>query len=193
MVTTESCEARQLTGLVVGKDPVRKSEEIVCGRYFEVARKVTALIEQHLLSTPPDLVRMKLEPSFPTVESLFYSVSIQKFELVAYVEHLVGSFECSDAVCIHALAYLNHVRAENPRLAPNEYNIHRLLLTAVSLAIKFVEDFIIPSEFIARAGGLQSTSELATMERQFLKLIKYNCCVSLQTYNTIQDQLLHSL
>mmetsp|Transcript_2802 Transcript_2802/g.7713 ORF Transcript_2802/g.7713 Transcript_2802/m.7713 type:complete len:191 (-) Transcript_2802:230-802(-) len=185
VAATEPREASTLVELVPARGERRK---FALQEQRTYAQRLAALLEENMTSAP-EFELLRQSESFQSCESVFYAVCEQKFALSAYVQHLVSSLECDDIVCIHALVYLERARAANAQLALNALNVHRLLLTAFSLALKFVEDVSLPSSVVADAGGLRSSAELALMERQFLVLIQHRCFVDLATLSTVSGML----
>lgn len=114
--------------------------------------------------------------------SLFHSVHVPSIRLYNYISNFVHKLGVTPSVYIVALVYLDRVAAEDCMLSLTFLNVHRLVTTAISLAIKFVEDDAFSNAFVGRLGGVPSTSEMNLLEVQFLRRLHWNCSVSLTTY-----------
>ena len=56
------------------------------------------------------------------------------------------------------------------------YNIHKLILASMIVAIKFNEDNYLSNEYYAKIGGV-SKNEINNLEYEFLTLIQFNLFV----------------
>lgn len=55
----------------------------------------------------------------------------------------------------------------------NSFTVHRILLTTLMLAAKFLDDYVASNRVWAFAGGV-SVKQLNSMERRFLELISFD-------------------
>ncbi|CAJ1010801.1 putative Cyclin/Cyclin, N-terminal domain containing protein [Leishmania naiffi] len=100
-----------------------------------------------------------------------------------YTARLVTYMHCSPEVFVFAVAYLR-------RLVLNGFpvhirSIHRLLLTAVLVALKYRDDIYYHTSFYAEVGGV-TPKDLCIMEMRFLfDLIRFEGEVSLADYHTV--------
>jgi len=135
---------------------------------------MTALLNRSLCPQSPSIA-----PPMPVraVESVFSAVSRQSFSLEFYVRRLVTHLDVSLSVFPLALSYLRrleHAPLEF-RVIANELNVHRLLITATLIAIKFTEDTPICMSYVAKVGGIQTVAEMIRLESSMLMLLKYQC------------------
>lgn len=91
--------------------------------------------------------------------SIFFSTFRQPFSLESYVTRIVNFTNCSRSVFINALVYLDRIKRADKRLAISEMNVHRILITAVVLSVKFLEDELYHNSYFAKVGGIQSVAE----------------------------------
>jgi Cyclin len=94
--------------------------------------------------------------------SIFYSTFRQPFSLESYVTRIVTFTNCSRSVFIIALVYLDRLKRIDHRLAISEMNVHRVLMTAVVLSCKFLEDELYHNSYFAKIGGIQSVAEFVS-------------------------------
>ena len=71
------------------------------------------------------------------------------------------------------------------------YNIHKLILGSMIVAIKYNEDEHYSSKFYAKIGGV-SLAEIINLEYSFLSLINFNLYVNEDLFNKYNDYLLSS-
>ena len=90
---------------------------------------------------------------------------------------------------IIALIYIDRL-SENKNIKLSIYNVHRILFTAVLLAIKYNEDEIYENNIFAEIFGV-SNKELNNLESEFLDLIEFNLFITKKIfqlyYNKIYD------
>lgn len=91
--------------------------------------------------------------------SIFFSTFRQPFSLESYVARLVNFTNCSRSVFVNALVYLDRIKHKDKRLAISEMNVHRILITAIVLSVKFLEDELYNNSYFAKVGGIQSVLE----------------------------------
>merc|ERR1719436_676415 len=68
------------------------------------------------------------------------------------------------------------------------YNVHRLLLTSVVVAVKFHDDVYFANAYYAQVGGV-SNHELNNLEASFLKLINWRLHVTREEYLNYHREL----
>lgn len=129
--------------------------------------------------------------AMPDALKIFYSVHRQPFEVEFYVRRLVSYSNCSASAFVTMLVYLDRVQEKCKELSMTEMNCHRLLSTALVLAIKYLDDEVYSNAYYARVGGL-STSELNNLETTMLGILDWNLTVSPDTYNLYEDSLMQS-
>lgn len=121
--------------------------------------------------------------------SIFYSTFRQPFSLESYISRLVSYTHCSRSVFVNALVYLDRIKKTDPRLAISEMNVHRVLITAVVLSVKFLEDELYRNSYFAKVGGIQTVQEFNRLERTFLEAIGWAVHVENAEYAQYERQL----
>eukprot|EP00250_Pteridium_aquilinum_P029831 c40194_g1_i1 orf=2-1072(-) len=94
------------------------------------------------------------------------------------------------SACLHHYPLINHVNHNhnnNPTAANynnnpllcfiSPFNIHRLLITSIMLAAKFMDDSHFNNAYFAKIGGV-STMEMNGLEMAFLKMVEYRLHIS---------------
>ena len=64
----------------------------------------------------------------------------------------------------------------------NFFNIHKLIIASMIVAIKYNEDNILNNEFYAKVGGV-SKKEIDILEYEFLSLIEFSLYVDEETFH----------
>ena len=64
----------------------------------------------------------------------------------------------------------------------NFFNIHKLIIASMIVAIKYNEDNILKNEFYAKVGGV-SKKEIDILEYEFLSLIEFSLYVDEETFH----------
>lgn len=131
-------------------------------------------------------------PAWQEDISAFYSVSVPDLSTASYVERLVTYCKASPAVLLVALVLLDRLGSgprADPRLRVNGYNLHRLLVTAVMLACKSVEDRTFTAAHFAAIGGVEGPAEMAKLERLMLAALDWRVVVGEETLALYEDRL----
>lgn len=125
--------------------------------------------------------------------SVFFSVTKPDILVETYVRRLVKYAQCSPAAFPAALEYLDRAAAADPKLALNAYNLHRLLLTSLCLAAKFLDDRCYSNGHYARVGGIASVVEMNRLELHLLALLRFRLFVSPAAYAAKEALLVATL
>ncbi|PXF45232.1 Cyclin-P3-1 [Gracilariopsis chorda] len=122
----------------------------------------------------------------------FFSQYRQPFHLTFYVTRLVQYSNTSPSAFILALIYLEKVKSVAPQLALTDMNLHRLVSTALVLAIKYLDDQVFSNAYYARVAGV-TTAEINQLELSMLTLLNWQLSVSTSTFSAHQHNLLQQL
>jgi len=118
----------------------------------------------------------------------FQSQAVPNISIYDYLRRLAENFQCSSECFVLALIYMDRVIKTNPSCVINEYNIHRLLVTAVMLAVKFFDDLYYTNQYYAHIGGVE-TAEINELEENFLHLIYWRLMVTPEEYKEYLDDV----
>lgn len=121
-------------------------------------------------------------PTYSEPESVFFSVSRPDIPTQDYIKRLVTYTQCSPAAFVLMLVYLDRIAEANRRLHVTPYNMHRLLVTALTLACKVLDDRCFSNVHYAKVGGIPTAREMNRLELQFLSYLKYHLHVTSETY-----------
>lgn len=124
-----------------------------------------------------------------TVVTHFHAQRAPMVEINDYCERIVRYSQCSPCCFVVALIYIDRLLALEPTFFPSSLNIHRLTLTSVLLASKFLDDFYYNNAYWARVGGV-GTTELNTLELDMLAKLHFNLHVQTEEYLQYREELL---
>ncbi|KAJ8633192.1 hypothetical protein MRB53_026528 [Persea americana] len=114
------------------------------------------------------------------------SVSIQ-----SYLERIVRNTSCSPACFVVAYIYLDRFSMHQRPLFPiNSFNVHRLTLTSILVAAKFMDGIHCCNGYYARIGGINTTRFMNVLEKHFLFGINFRAHVTLDDFYSYAS-LLH--
>uniref|UniRef100_A0A0D9W7S4 Cyclin n=1 Tax=Leersia perrieri TaxID=77586 RepID=A0A0D9W7S4_9ORYZ len=100
----------------------------------------------------------------------------------AYMARIARFAGCSPACYVVAYIYLDRLlRRRRCAHSVDSYSVHRLLITAVLAAVKFMDDICYNNAYFARVGGI-SLPEMNYLEVDFLFGVGFDLNVSPETF-----------
>lgn len=72
--------------------------------------------------------------------SIFHGLTRPNISIQNYLERIFKYANCSSSCFIVAYVYLDRFSKSQPSLPINSFNVHRLLITSVMVAAKFMDD-----------------------------------------------------
>lgn len=124
--------------------------------------------------------------------SQFFSSSRQPFTLLYYVRRLVTHTRCSRSAYVAAFVYLDRLAAAAPSLAIRTMNVHRLVLTALVVAVKVLDDDVYSAAYYCRVGGIPSVGEYVALEATLLRLLDFRVAVGVDVYRAYEKGILRA-
>ena len=113
----------------------------------------------------------------------FYSRRIPLISIQEYLEYIYKYTKVNSSTIILTLIYIDRICNMN-KFKISYYNIQKLILAAMILAIKYNEDEINSFKFYIK--------EICTLEFNFLSLINYNLYVTDELFHKYSDYILSS-
>ena len=98
-----------------------------------------------------------------TIITLFDSIEAPGINIKDYLLRIHKYASCSDACYIYAFIYIDRMINNNSNLVINNYNVHRIILAAILIAIKFLDDSYGNNVIYSKIGGIQ-LAELNSLE-----------------------------
>ncbi|KAI8915905.1 cyclin-domain-containing protein, partial [Gorgonomyces haynaldii] len=135
-----------------------------------------------------------LEPN--QILQRFSARTIPSIDVHAYLQRILKYAPCSSECFLACLIYFErmslctretmvktHLKLSRPTtdtpLIINSFNIHRLLITGIMVAVKFMSDVFYTNSHVARVGGLP-VEELNRLELEFLLFNDFDLLVTQQ-------------
>ncbi|KAG6628526.1 hypothetical protein I3843_14G021000 [Carya illinoinensis] len=119
----------------------------------------------------------------PQTISVFHGLTPPTISIQSYLERIFKYANCSPSCFIVAYVYLDRFAQRQPSLPINSFNVHRLLITSVMVAAKFMDDMYYNNAYYAKVGGI-STTEMNFLEVDFLFGLGFRLNVTPTTFHT---------
>ncbi|PON61167.1 Cyclin [Parasponia andersonii] len=101
----------------------------------------------------------------------------------SYLERIFRYTRAGPSVYVVAYVYIDRFCQTNPGFRISARNVHRLLITTIMVASKYVEDMNYRNSYFARVGGL-TTNELNKLEVEFLFLMGFKFHVNVSVFES---------
>ena len=120
----------------------------------------------------------------------FSSKSLPDISLYEYLIRIQKYSQIEKSTLILALIYIDRL-CKIGKIILTDYNIHRILFSALILAIKYNEDKFFENEYYSQIAGIKMT-ELKNIEYNFLSLCNFNVFVDEETFEKYSRNLHNS-
>lgn len=122
----------------------------------------------------------------------FTGAHIPDITIATYAARLHKYFKCSAACWVAMLVYMDRVlsgtRDSDSPVVLDTLSVHRLLLSALVVSVKFHEDSQYSNQYYAQVGGF-SLQEMNRMEVDFVGLLSWDLEISGITFDKYFEQL----
>jgi len=98
-----------------------------------------------------------------------------------YLDRIAKYTKIEESTIILTLIYIDRI-CDFRNIHLSIYNIHRMIIGALMLAVKYNEDDFYTNEFYAKVGGI-SLQEVNLLECETLKMIKHSLFVDEDFFN----------
>ncbi|KAK8688481.1 hypothetical protein V6N13_087245 [Hibiscus sabdariffa] len=119
--------------------------------------------------------------------TVVHGLRVPTISIRQYIDRMFKYAQCSPSCFLVAYIYLDRF-GQQTDLHLTSFNVHRLLLTSVMVAAKFMDDLYFNNAYYARVGGV-STAELNSLEMEFLFSLDFRLQVSINTFERYCSQL----
>lgn len=143
--------------------------------------KVVACVLDKIISN------MKLDAT-SSYSSVFDSKRIPCITMTDYLNRVNYYTTCEPSCYVVAFIYIDRLLQNNPQLRLNAINAHRIMLTAITLAIKYSDDLYMSNLLYAKIGGV-NLDEFNFMEAGMLALLNYDLYIDSKTYFDYLNEL----
>ena len=118
----------------------------------------------------------------------FTNKNIPSINIKDYLLRLSKHSKINESTIILILIYIDRICNMNHFIL-TYYNIHKMILAAFILAIKYNEDCYYSMNYYSKIGGI-SLSELNNLESEYLILIGYNLFIQAKLYDKYYNDLM---
>ncbi|KZV47336.1 hypothetical protein F511_30156 [Dorcoceras hygrometricum] len=119
---------------------------------------------------------------------VFESDEAPDMSIQAYLERIYRYTRAGSSVYVVAYVYIDRICYLYPEFRIGSRNVHRLLVTTIMVASKYVEDMNYRNSYFARVGGL-TTNEMNTLEFEFLFLMRFKLHVNVSVFESYCSHL----
>ncbi len=123
-----------------------------------------------------------------TMPTRFDSSRMPGIPIRDYLARVHQYADCSESCFVLAFIYIDRVLQRNPNFVLGMKSVHRLLLTAAVLAIKYSDDIYADNVVYSRIGGV-TLEEINSLESEMLLLLRYELFVSPQLFQQYLAEL----
>ena len=122
----------------------------------------------------------------PFIKS-FVSKNIPTISIKDYLERLSKYSKINSSTILLILIYIDRL-CNIYKFKLSYFNIHKLILASMIIAVKYNEDDRYSIKFYAKLGGITKT-ELCSLEYNFISLLNFNLFVSEELYKKYNDYI----
>ncbi|KAK9056272.1 hypothetical protein SSX86_027362 [Deinandra increscens subsp. villosa] len=101
----------------------------------------------------------------------------------SYLERIFKYTKAGPSVYVVAYVYIDRFCRSQPEFRITGRNVHRLLITTIMVASKYVEDMNYRNSYFARVGGI-TTKEMNSLELDFLMVMNFKMHVNLSVFES---------
>eukprot|EP00927_Polykrikos_kofoidii_P021147 TRINITY_DN2011_c0_g2_i1.p1 TRINITY_DN2011_c0_g2~~TRINITY_DN2011_c0_g2_i1.p1 ORF type:complete len:196 (-),score=25.58 TRINITY_DN2011_c0_g2_i1:93-680(-) len=127
-----------------------------------------------------------------TVTTRFHSAYVPAMSIHDFLMRIARYFQCSSECFVLCLIYIDRIVMLHPGFPVCRLSIHKLILTAAMLAVKFFDDIYYSNAYYAKVGGVKP-KEINLLETQFLRLIDWRLHVTPEQYGQYRNNVYMAL
>ncbi|KAE9592272.1 hypothetical protein Lal_00035278 [Lupinus albus] len=153
-----------------------------------VINVLASLIERSISRTERIMKNCSCSLSKAISTNIFDCSEIPDMTIQSYLERIFKYTRAGPSVYVVAYVYIDRFCQKNHGFRINARNVHRLLITTIMVASKYVEDMNYRNSYFGRVGGL-TTNELNKLELEFLFLMGFKLHVNLSVFDSYCSHL----
>ncbi|XXG83518.1 hypothetical protein AAC387_Pa10g1254 [Persea americana] len=119
--------------------------------------------------------------------TVFHGMRAPNLSIRQYIDRIFKYSNCSPSCFVLANIYMDRF-LQQPDIHLTSLNVHRLLITSVVVAAKFIDDAFFNNAYYAKVGGI-STVEMNRLELKFLFSLDFRLQVNIGTFGSYCLQL----
>ncbi|KAH9531263.1 hypothetical protein CY35_19G029000 [Sphagnum magellanicum] len=124
----------------------------------------------------------------PQKMTVFHGFRAPTISIEKYLERIFKYANCSPSCFVVAYAYMDRFIRQQPGIPITSLNVHRLLITSVMVAAKFLDDAYYNNAYYAKVGGV-TTSEMNKLEIEFLFRLDFRLQVTVSVFESYCSHL----
>ncbi|WOK93581.1 hypothetical protein Cni_G02281 [Canna indica] len=157
-----------------------------CKRNSEFPRilsLLTSILEATIQKNEKELDSLEIKE----ITTIFSGLRAPTLSIKRYIERIFKYTKCSPSCFLIGYIYIERF-LQQPNIHLTSFNVHRLIITSVAVAAKFIDDAFCTNAYYARVGGI-STLEMNRLEINFLFSLDFRLQVTVGTFQTYCLQL----
>ncbi|CAM6105756.1 unnamed protein product [Calypogeia fissa] len=119
----------------------------------------------------------------PQKLTVFHGLRAPTISIEKYLERIFKYANCSPSCFVVAYAYIDRFIHQQPGIPITSLNVHRLLITSVMVAAKFLDDAYYNNAYYAKVGGV-TTLEMNRLELEFLFRLDFRLQVTVSVFES---------
>lgn len=153
-----------------------------------VIRVLASLIERTMARNRRTARSCPWAPARDPGARVFHCREAPDMTVQAYLERVFRYTRAAAPVFVVAYVYIDRFCQLRPAFRIGAANVHRLLITTVMVASKYVEDMNYRNSYYAKVGGL-TVEEMNNLELEFLFLMGFKMHVNLSVFESYCSHL----
>mmetsp|Transcript_1676 Transcript_1676/g.2270 ORF Transcript_1676/g.2270 Transcript_1676/m.2270 type:complete len:214 (-) Transcript_1676:82-723(-) len=123
------------------------------------------------------------------ISTRFHSVTVPEISIEKYLQRIIKYTDCGLETLVCSVMYVMRFSRKSSILVTS-LNVHRLLITSVTIAIKYIEDGCFTNRYMGKIGGV-SLHELNKMEMSFLKHLEFKLGIVPEVFDQFCLEVCH--
>ncbi|KAG6500850.1 cyclin-P3-1-like isoform X1 [Zingiber officinale] len=146
-------------------------------RFPRILSLISSILETTVAKTENKLDSFEIKET----ASVFSGTRAPTLSIQRYIERIFKYANCSPSCFLLGYIYIERF-LEQPNICLTSLNVHRLIITSVVVAAKFMDDAFCNNAYYARVGGI-STLEMNILELNFLVSLDFRVHVTVGTFD----------
>ncbi|KAI9289418.1 cyclin-domain-containing protein [Umbelopsis sp. AD052] len=151
--------------------------------------KITTANDKVISSERPEHHSTHKRSSSQAGCTCFHARSVPSIAILPYLQRINRYCPAANEVFLSLLIYFDRMAQSAVNMRIDSFNIHRLIISGVTVASKLFSDTFFTNTRYAKVGGLP-VAELNSLELEFLHLNNFDLYISVEELQEYGDQLL---
>ncbi|XP_058077681.1 cyclin-P3-1-like [Magnolia sinica] len=142
--------------------------------------RVLSLLSSHLERSVQKSEKILETAKKKEIITVFHGSRAPNLSIRQYIDRIFKYSNCSPSCFVLAYIYMDRF-LQQPDIHLTSLNVHRLLITSVMVAAKFIDDAFFNNAYYAKVGGVDAL-EMNRLELKFLFSLDFRLHVNLGTF-----------